>query len=138
MISIGSDEKVVMNLKKHWMYWILPIITIIGVLVIPYRLARFYVDKIVLTNKKFYVSAGLISKEVIATPIDKINNIYYETGLLGRIFGYGTIFVQSGAVSGYPYIKNPENVQRAIEDSMRELENEKNKKLVASLNAKNW
>ena len=137
MISVSSDEKVVMNLEKHWMYWIFPIITIVGIILIPYRLARFYVDKIVLTNKKFYVSAGLISKEVITTPIDKITNIYYETGLLGRIFGYGTIFVQSGAASGYAYIKKPEKVQHAIEDAMRELENEKNKKLASSLNAQN-
>ena len=59
MISIGSDEKVVMNLEKHWMYWILPIITIIGVLVIPYRLARFYVDKIVLTNRNIHIKNSL-------------------------------------------------------------------------------
>ena len=105
MVSVSSEETVVMNLEKHWMYWVLPIITVIGVLVIPYRLARFYIDKIVLINRKFYVSAGLISKEIITTPIDKITKIYYETGLLGRIFGYGTIFVQSGAASGYSYIK---------------------------------
>ena len=137
MISLSPDEKIVMNLEKHWMYWILPIITIIGIIFIPYRIARFYVDKIVVTNKKFCVSAGLVSKEIITTPLDKITNIYYETGILGRIFGYGTIFVVSGAASGYSYIKNPDKVQHSIENAIQELENEKNRKLANSLNTKN-
>ena len=76
-------------------------------------------------------------KEIVITPLDKITNIYYETGILGRIFGYGTIFVQSGAKSGYSFIKNPDKVQHAIEYAMQKLDNEKSRKLSNSLNIKN-
>lgn len=134
MISVGKDEKIEMKMEKHWMYWVFPIIFIVTIPLALYRLIRYKVDEIVLTNRKFYISAGFISKEMIVTPIDKINNIYYEIGILGRMFGYGTLCISSGGVaSAYPYIKKPQDAQMAIENVMQQLEETKNQKLAKTL-----
>ena len=137
MISLGKDEETVYVLKKHWLYFILiplvnfllvvlfaasfkaPQLILWGLLVLFYRLARYKFDEIVVTNQKFHVRVGLIQKEVASTPLKNINNVTFQQGLFGRIFGYGTINVHSAAgVSGYSYITNPELSKAAIEQAI--------------------
>ena len=125
MISLGKDEKTVYVLKKHWLYFILiPLVAIVcsfGILfpVLLYRLARYKFDEIVVTNQKFHIRIGLINKEVASTPLKNINNVTFQQGLFGRIFGYGTVNIHSAAgVSSYSYIINPELAKAAIEQAI--------------------
>ena len=149
MIQFENDEQEIARIKKHYMYFFAPLFftimwaiyvngkghdsveTIIGTLISPpffwlvYKIARYAVDEIVLTNQKFYIRVGLIKKDVISTPLKKINNVSYSQGLLGRICGYGTIYVQSAAIlggSGYSYIINPDKVKNTIEQAIEAKE----------------
>lgn len=131
MISLGTGEETVYILKKHWLYFIgVPLILTIltsGVLIpwMLYRAARYYFDEIVVTNQKFHIRVGLISKAVASTPLKNINNVTFQQGFFGRIFGYGTILIESAAAIGitrYPYIKNPERVKNAIEQAIEAAE----------------
>lgn len=123
-VVLGSDEKIIYTAKKHWFSMFLPVILTLftGGLLIPwaiYALLRFLWDEIIVTNKKVHIKTGVISKNVVTTPIDKINNININKGLFGRILNYGTVVIQSGATlgaSGYSYIAVPEELQQIIEN----------------------
>ncbi|MBQ6006369.1 MAG: PH domain-containing protein [Selenomonadaceae bacterium] len=126
MISLGKGEETVYVLEKHWLYFILiPLVATIlsGGILFPvffYRFARYKFDEIVVTNQKFHIRVGLINKEVMSTPLKNINNVTFQQGLFGRIFGYGTVNVHSGAlgVSSYSYIVNPELAKASIEQAI--------------------
>ena len=130
MISMAKDEQMILEIKKHWAYWAFPLLFTIltGGVLLPwfiYRLLRYFMDEIIVTNPKFYVSTGVIAKDVISTPITKINNVYYGVSFFGRILGYGTLYVQSGALlggSGYSGITNPEQAYNAVENAIEQAE----------------
>lgn len=125
MIQLRNNEQVVARLEKHWAVFLWPTVfsfAFIGIPWLIYTIARYNMDEIILTNQNFHVNVGVISKEAISTPLNKINNVSYEQGFLGRIFGYGTICVQSAAISGYSYIKNPAEIKNIIEEAMEAKE----------------
>ena len=123
MISLGLNEQRILNLKRSWLFFLSPFHNYI--LLAPYLFLRYKFDEVVLTNQKFHVREGLIWKASASTPLRKINNVAYEQGLFGRIFGYGEIVIESAAMIGltrYPYIKNPERVKNAIEQAIEQAE----------------
>ena len=126
MIQIGPDEQIIARIKKHWMFFFRPLVLTIltGGLCFPwliYALAYYYIEEIVLTNKKFHLRTGLIAREVISTPLTKINNVAYAQGFIERLVDCGTIYVQSANLmggSGYSYIRYPDRVKAMIEQAM--------------------
>ena len=127
--NLDKNEAVVLELKKHWMFladalffciisipFVFPLI--ITVPFFFYKLARYNKDKVVITDRKFDVKIGLISVDSVSTPLNKINNFHYSQGFFGRMFGYGTVFIQSAAAageSGYTYISKPAEAKAALE-----------------------
>jgi membrane protein YdbS with pleckstrin-like domain len=122
-VNLNADEKILYTANKHWfsLFWPIVLTIFTGGLLFPwviYALLRFLWDEIIVTNKKVYIRTGVISKSVVTTPIEKVNNIHIHKGLIGRMLDYGTIVIQSGATlgaSGYSYIQTPEELQQAIE-----------------------
>jgi uncharacterized membrane protein YdbT with pleckstrin-like domain len=64
----------------------------------------------VVTNLRVIDENGVVSLLSIDSPLDKINNVSYRQGLVGRIFGYGDVEVQTAAGHGvtiYPNVEHP-------------------------------
>ena len=126
MIQIGPDEQIIARIKKHWIFFVVPLAATIltGGFAFPwllYRLAHYYIEEIVLTNKKFHLRTGVLSREVISTPLNKINNVSYGQSFIDRLFDCGTIYVQSANLmggSGYTCIRYPDRVKAMIEQAM--------------------
>ena len=127
-MKLGEGEYLVARIKKHWISLVFPLI--IGILLIGailptiwmiYKIARYSMDEITLTNKKFYVKEGLFEKQIEETPLEKINGATYEQSFLGRKLNYGTLYVQVGVNFGgvdYSYIAEPELVKSMIEQAV--------------------
>ena len=125
MLNLSENEVVVMDVKKHKLIKIggilltvigLPFL-IIGALPGIYCLLRYKCDKLVLTDRKFYPTEGVIFKKHTSAPLDKINTVDYSQGPIGRIFSYGTLLIQTAATGGvikYYNVVDPAGVQCAI------------------------
>lgn len=83
-----------------------------------YKLLDWYVERIVVTDKRFMITHGIITSEVQMMPIGKVTDLTYERTVLGRLFGYGTMVVESAgqiqALNRIEYLPNPEEVFDAI------------------------
>lgn len=112
-----------MELKKHWFYMVMPtfsMITGIGIVWFIYALLRYNLDKITIENGYFNTRTGVLFIQQDSIKIDRIHQITINKGIFGRIFGYGTINIQSAAYgnsAGYSFIINPDEVKRLLESS---------------------
>lgn len=83
-----------------------------------YELLDWYVERIVVTDKRFLIARGLVTTQVAMMPIGKVTDLTYERSFGGRIMGYGTLIVESaGQIQGLDrvdYVPNPERVFDAI------------------------
>jgi uncharacterized membrane protein YdbT with pleckstrin-like domain len=81
---------------------------------------EWWVERIVVTDKRFMISSGVFETKVAMMPITKVTDLTYERTVLGRMFGYGTLVVESAgqiqALNRIEFLPNPEQVYDAISE----------------------
>lgn len=88
-------------------------------LIIAYYVLLYKFEKIEVKENRLCSRTGLINIRQENIPLDKISYLSEEKNILGLIFGFGTITVQSSAVSStikYPYIKKPNEFIQKVND----------------------
>jgi hypothetical protein len=83
-----------------------------------YELLAWYVERIVVTDKRFLIARGIITTQVAMMPIGKVTDLTYQRTFGGRMLGYGTLVVESaGQIQGLDrveFLPDPEHVFDAI------------------------
>jgi uncharacterized membrane protein YdbT with pleckstrin-like domain len=54
----------------------------------------------VITNRRVVKQEGVISVSSFDAPLDKINNVFHEQSVLGRIFGFGDVGLETASEQG--------------------------------------
>lgn len=69
------------------------------------------------TNFRVIDEYGVFSNNSKESPLDKINNVSYRQPLIGRIFGYGDVQIQTAAEEGatiHRMVENPRSLKDTI------------------------
>ena len=76
--------------------------------------------RFVVTDKRFMITSGVFVTKVAMMPVTKVTDLTYERSLGGRMFGYGTLIVESAgqiqALNKIEYLPRPEEVYDAISE----------------------
>lgn len=90
------------------------------VLRFAYIVVDWWVERIVVTDKRFMLITGVFTNRVAMMPITKVTDLTYERSALGRMFGYGTLIVESAgqiqALNRVEFLPRPELVYDAISE----------------------
>jgi hypothetical protein len=137
-IVLDAEEKILYEVRKHWLYLVGLIGVILGISYIAVMLFKtsffvlgalflvwyFFMDwkngLWIITNKRLINKNGVFTKNLMETPLEKINNVIYKKNFLGMIFNYGTVYVESAAKDGATVMKmvpNPEEFLRKISEA---------------------
>jgi uncharacterized membrane protein YdbT with pleckstrin-like domain len=85
-----------------------------------YFVIEWWVERIVVTDKRFMITSGVFVTKVAMMPVTKVTDLTYERSLGGRMFGYGTLIVESAgqiqALNKIEYLPRPEEVYDAISE----------------------
>lgn len=117
--SLRPGEKIVLETRLSLVPLILSIFWGVVLLWVPTLIIflRYLKTEFVVTDKRLLVKKGIISVTADETTLDKVQNISLRQTILGRIFGYGTILIQTGATFGrdrISYVKNPKELRDTI------------------------
>lgn len=107
------------------------ITSIISAIFIIIAIIKLKCQYLILTNKKLYGRTGVISKNILEIPIEKVDTIRVKTPLWGRIFKYSTLEIVSPAsskiVNGnteneqFPYIKNINEFRKTVIEAIEAI-----------------
>jgi len=89
------------------------------------RYARWSTTYFVVTSDRVIYRSGVVRKEGIEIPLERVNNVSSTQSVFERILGTGNILIESGGESGqqrFTDIKNPSRVQNLIH-AQREANN---------------
>ena len=90
------------------------------VLRFAYIVVDWWVERIVVTDKRFMLITGVFTNRVAMMPISKVTDLTYERTWLGRLLGYGTLIVESAgqiqALNRIEFLPRPELVYDAISE----------------------
>lgn len=85
-----------------------------------FHLMEWWVERIVITDKRFMITSGIFTTNVAMMPVSKITDLTYKRTLFGRMLGYGTLIVESAgqiqALNKVEYVPRPEEVFDAISE----------------------
>jgi membrane protein YdbS with pleckstrin-like domain len=147
--KLQPGETVALIVRKHWLVLVKPAFFLAAVLLylpirhvkllgfeallnylLPYAAALSgalflyrYLDRRVniwaVTDRRLIDEWGILTHKSKENPLDKINDIVVEQTILGRLFGYGSISVQTAAKAGetiIDYMERPEELKQTINE----------------------
>jgi uncharacterized membrane protein YdbT with pleckstrin-like domain len=71
----------------------------------------------IVTNKRVVKQEGVLNLNSFDAPLDKINNVFHEQSLTGRIFRYGTVGLETASEQGtsvFPFLPRPVEFKNCI------------------------
>lgn len=93
---------------------------LIVVLRFTYIVLDWWMERIVVTDKRFLMTRGVFTTKVAMMPITKVTDLTYERSANGRMLGYGTLVVESAgqiqALNRIEFLPRPEEVYDAISE----------------------
>ena len=142
--NVRKDENIVFRAEIHWVI-IIPYIILIAIgtylggkygflitlilslfLGFAKKLVAMLTTELYFTNKVIYGKIGFINTKDLSSPLDKIDHVSVESGLGGKILGYGTVVVHS--ISGkynFQFISQPARFRDALLDTIERYKSSK-------------
>ena len=84
------------------------------------KVILWWIERIVITDKRVMLAQGIITHKVGMMPLSKVTDLTFERTLDGRMLGYGSIIVESaGQVQGLDridYMPRPEEIYEAVSE----------------------
>lgn len=113
-------------------YWIQVAFKIFLILAILMVLLDWLCTNYYLTNLKLIEERGIFGKRIMMVPLNKVQDITCKLGILGRIFGFGDLEIESAGTYGkivFSFIANPIRRKEEINEALLKIkENESNMK----------
>jgi|SRR5450432_3807421 uncharacterized membrane protein YdbT with pleckstrin-like domain len=138
--KLKKDEKIMLLTKKHWLptlfnpivflslfillglkvdllrnYFLFMYLTAIGLLL--YKILDRAFNTWAVTNQRVIEETGILTRITTECPLDKINNVSYSQNIWGRMFGFGTVIIQTAAQHGvtiYSSVNNPQLLKETL------------------------
>lgn len=141
-----EGEELVLDLRPHWIALVAPVaVAIVGLVAaawasstqalddaewIPWvvylvvllaypipRIVWWLTSNFAVTSDRLIHREGFIAKRSMEIPLEAINDVRFDQGIIDRIIGAGTLVIQSASEQGrqvFDDIRDPEMVQRTI------------------------
>lgn len=153
--NLNADEQVILDLRPHWWFFapqvtVLVFVIALGIvsfviapgalqvamavvilLVLGWFLVRYIVwstTSFVITTDRLINRSGVLRREGIEIPLERVNTVFFKQTLFERIIGSGDLVIESAGEQGAQLvddIRRPLNVQNEI---YRQMENNENRK----------
>lgn len=123
--SLSDGEKIEALFRLHWfsrvpmIIWIILAIPTLGItlLLALYEYLRLRSIEQGVTNKRVILKTGFISRHTEEMKLNSIETVEIRQGVMGRVFGFGTIEVTGRGISDVIFkgVDDPMGVKRRIE-----------------------
>lgn len=142
--ALISNEHVVHRAHLHWLHFkntislvlvsaalgvaVHPGLAVVGLLVAAVAGVMEWIEwatfELALTNKRVIGKRGVIRRHTLELSLRKVERIEVDQGILGRLFGFGTVVVLGGSEAGltFPAVTDPIGLRRAISVGIDERE----------------
>lgn len=121
LVAIAVGIFIVFHFLQVW-GWLLPLAALL------FWLLRYYSWKVniwVVTNFRVIDETGLVNHFAKESPLDKINNVSYDQTLMGRLFNFGHVEIQTAAQVGatdYYNVNHPKRLKDTITAAQSEYQ----------------
>ena len=144
-INMMKDEKVIRHSQIHQGCLYAPLIVVgltfffmiitffvlfpfflLALLWLFIRFIAYTSNDLILTNKRIFGKTGLISTTQMQSPLNKINSVAFNNGIIGKLLGYGTVHVVTASTMyKFRFIRDGQTLYNDIFQQLEQSEKEK-------------
>ncbi len=110
-----SIDRQVNNPVVHTLVWY---VGLVAVLRLTLFVIEWWLERIVITNKRVMLARGIITHNLGMMPLGKVTDLTFERSITGRMLGYGTMIVESAgqiqALNRIDFMPEPDEVEEAL------------------------
>lgn len=93
---------------------------VLAVLYFAWRVLEWWMEVVIVTDKRFMITSGIIQTKNSMMPITKVTDMSFMRPVIGQVLGYGTLRVESAGqkqdLETIKYLPRPEEVFVAISE----------------------
>jgi uncharacterized membrane protein YdbT with pleckstrin-like domain len=106
---------------NHWLpHSLLWYAAVAAVVYFGWKVLEWWLEVIVVTDKRFMITSGIIETKNSMMPIGKVTDLSFLRPVIGQVLGYGTLRVESAGqkqdLETIEYLPQPERVFMAISE----------------------
>lgn len=129
--NLTKGEDIVYEAEIHWSVFVVPVIIllmgfaawpffILGALLIGWAFLKKSTTELAVTNKRVVAKFGVVRRNTIEQRLEKVDSIQVRQGIVGRIWGEGSVIVSGSGLSATPIpnIDNPLNFRNKVNDAI--------------------
>ena len=99
---------------------------ILAGIIIVVKIIKLKSISLVVTSKRIMGHYGIVKQKIMDAPLNKVNTVSVEKGLMASLFNYGTVCVStSSGEYKLKYISSPNQIRAAIMEQVDIFEEEK-------------
>lgn len=110
--------------------------TVVSLLFFAVSFLRWITTNFAVTSERLIVRRGIIAKNGVEIPLDRINTVFFQQSILERFLGAGDLVVESASEQGrqvFSDVDNPVHVQQVIYRCREGLEDSSRKKNASAI-----
>ncbi len=120
LVVLGQLEG---TLRSVFGYLVLGAIVVCSSVLIV-KLVKWRTTYFVVTSQRLIYRQGVVARDGVEIPLDRVNNVNFSQSILERLLGVGDLLVESGGQDGqqqFSDVSQPEKVQNIIHSTIREM-----------------
>jgi uncharacterized membrane protein YdbT with pleckstrin-like domain len=140
--TLKKEEKIILEVRKHWLTLAIPllisfvlfvagilihglglILSGVGMLIIAYKIVDWHNNLWAVTNLRIVDEKGVLTSNSKESPLEKINNVSYHQSFWGKIFGFGSVQIQTAAEIGATTVNMLEK-PKLLKDTITQMQEE--------------
>ena len=101
--------------------WVSIVLIIGGAIWLALRYAKWANTNFVITSDRIIFRSGVVAKNGIEIPLERVNNVLFSQSVFERVLGAGDLLIESGGEAGqqrFTDVRRPERVQNLIHAQM--------------------
>lgn len=107
-------------------YFVLFPFFLLALLWLVIRFIAYTSNDLILTNKRVFGKTGLISTTQMQSPLNMINSVAFNNGIIGKLLGYGTVHVVTAStLYKFRFIRDGQTLYSDIFNQLEASEKEK-------------
>ena len=148
---LNDDEEIVLDLHPHWWFFIEPLASLAGAVVLgllllvvwdvpdwvnvpvgvlilvvlgwfAVRYAKWVTTNFVVTTDRLVYRHGVLSKHGIEIPLDRVNTVFFSQTLFERMLGAGDLVIESAGEQGRESFSNVRRPSAVQNEIYRQME----------------
>ncbi len=100
-----------------FLMWVTVIGFIVWLLDTVYEFAQWQTTRFAVTDQRVAYQSGLVRRKGVSIPLNRVNNVNFEQGMIARMLGNGTLTIESAGETGdsvFENIPDPDSVRSMI------------------------